>query len=246
MKQIAQSSLDMVSNLNCESSEELISKFECFKYFPGLILIKDKNSKLLALSQNTAKLAGWNEIEKAIGLTDYDMPSKLSELAERFVEQDNRTLAIDRDCMTFNIGYSAHGWGAYLWMRTIVRNQDGKSLGVCSQGMSLANSNHLKLLQRLSFDDQKISGLQKSASYILAPEHSPLSSLTPRQESIVFFMIRGKPMKEIAYILKISTRTVESHIEAIKFRLGCYTKGQVIEKAIDSGFLYYIPRELLH
>ena len=80
--------------------------------------------------------------------------------------------------------------------------------------------------------------------YILTPEASPLP-LTHRQQECLALLIRGKTYKEIAYMLGISNRVVEDHIHAIKYKLGCYSKSQLIEKAIDSGFLFHVPETLL-
>ena len=41
-------------------------------------------------------------------------------------------------------------------------------------------------------------------------------SLTVTQQECVFLLVRGKAIKEIAYILGLSNRTVEYYIEAIK------------------------------
>ena len=116
-----------------------------------------------------------------------------------------------------------------------------------AQGIPISNSRLLNQYMNLNISDSKIKNIiniNKSAMYIINSEHSPLP-LSPQQQCCVFLLIRGKTLKEVAYILEISTRTVESHIEAIKHKLGCYNKGQIIEKAIDSGFLYYIPEALL-
>ena len=51
-------------------------------------------------------------------------------------------------------------------------------------------------------------------------------------------------MKEIAYLMSISPRTVETHIENMKYKLGCYSRSQLIEKAIDNGFLFHVPANL--
>lgn len=58
-------------------------------------------------------------------------------------------------------------------------------------------------------------------------------------------MLRGKSMKEIATILNLSVRTVESYFAIIKLKLGCSNKSQIIEKAINSGFLHYIPNSII-
>lgn len=63
-------------------------------------------------------------------------------------------------------------------------------------------------------------------------------NLTARQEDCLFFLIRGKTLKETAKELKLSPRTIESHVEAIKNKLGCKYLSEVIEKIMDSNFLH--------
>lgn len=84
----------------------------------------------------------------------------------------------------------------------------------------------------------------EQANYIIDSDHSPLS-LTNKQELCLFFLIQGKTMKEIVPLLNISIKTVEDHLDLIKIKLKCYSKSQLIEKALDSGLLYYIPSTLL-
>ena len=60
----------------------------------------------------------------------------------------------------------------------------------------------------------------------------------------MFYTLRGKTMKEIAKILNISWRTVESYIFRIKAKWNCETKKQIIEYGLLNGYLNYVPREL--
>jgi len=81
----------------------------------------------------------------------------------------------------------------------------------------------------------------KPTSYTLTDLHCPFL-LTEKQENCLFLLIRGKTIKEIAKMLKVSPRTIESHFVAIKTKLNCDYNAELIEKAIDSGFLYYVPK----
>lgn len=98
-------------------------------------------------------------------------------------------------------------------------------------------------LKKLHAVDQRIKAQLKEdlpKQYMLSPEASPLP-LTLRQQECLSLLIRGKPVKEIAYILGIADRTVEDHIMRMKYSLGCNTKSQLIELAIDKGFLFHVP-----
>jgi DNA-binding CsgD family transcriptional regulator len=88
------------------------------------------------------------------------------------------------------------------------------------------------------------SVINKPVIYLLDPEHSPLP-LSLRQQECMFLLVRGQTTKQIACILGLKSKTIDGYLETIKHRLNCYSKSQLIEKAIDSGFFYYIPKTLL-
>ena len=53
-----------------------------------------------------------------------------------------------------------------------------------------------------------------------------------------------KTAKEIAKIPTISHKTVENHIEKIKIKFLCTTKGHVIDKMISLGYINIIPESV--
>ncbi|HVV68441.1 MAG TPA: helix-turn-helix transcriptional regulator [Gammaproteobacteria bacterium] len=57
--------------------------------------------------------------------------------------------------------------------------------------------------------------------------------LTQRELEILQHIIEGRPARTIAEILVISRRTVETHIEHIKNKIGVTSKPELIEKALD-------------
>jgi DNA-binding CsgD family transcriptional regulator len=61
----------------------------------------------------------------------------------------------------------------------------------------------------------------------------PSTSLTLREQEVVYQLTRGKTAKGIAITLGISYRTVEHHISNIKRKTGCLSKGELIDQYID-------------
>ena len=51
--------------------------------------------------------------------------------------------------------------------------------------------------------------------------------------------------EEIASILDLSWRTIESYVNRIKHKWHCDNKKGVIEKAVASGYLSYVPTSML-
>lgn len=61
-------------------------------------------------------------------------------------------------------------------------------------------------------------------------------TLTPHQRDVLQLVIEGCTMKEIATLLGISTRTVESHKSEMMEGLGVETTAELIQYAIKLGF----------
>lgn len=59
--------------------------------------------------------------------------------------------------------------------------------------------------------------------------------MTKREGEVMFYLSKGKSVKEVAIQLCISSRTVETYIENVKLKLCCNTRS----KAIDLFFNYY-------
>lgn len=60
--------------------------------------------------------------------------------------------------------------------------------------------------------------------------------LTPRQEEVLYWLLKGKTAKEIAFKLNLSPRTIEYHLTSIKIKMNASSLPDLIEKA-SSNFL---------
>lgn len=70
-------------------------------------------------------------------------------------------------------------------------------------------------------------------------QHQPLtgkdSRTTPRETEIIRFLAAGKTNKEIAVLLQITVRTVESHRAKIMLKLGIHSLAELIHYATRHG-----------
>lgn len=60
--------------------------------------------------------------------------------------------------------------------------------------------------------------------------------LSHKETLCLYYTIHGKTAKEIAKKLLVSYRTVEVHLSHIKEKLGCHSKSELIDKALNKGF----------
>ena len=70
-----------------------------------------------------------------------------------------------------------------------------------------------------------------------AADQSPLDVLTPRQREILKLVTEGLTTKEIAYQLKLSVKTVETHRTQIMERLDIHDVPGLVRYAIRSGLI---------
>jgi DNA-binding NarL/FixJ family response regulator len=70
---------------------------------------------------------------------------------------------------------------------------------------------------------------------------SPLDHLTPRQREILQLIAEGKSTKEIAFMLKVSAKTVETHRALLMDRLGIHDVPGLVRYAIRIGLVQAEP-----
>jgi DNA-binding NarL/FixJ family response regulator len=71
---------------------------------------------------------------------------------------------------------------------------------------------------------------------------SSIDALTPRQREILQLIAEGKSTKEIAFILQVSVKTVETHRAAVMDRLGIYDVAGLVLYAVRHNLVSTEPR----
>lgn len=216
---------------------------DCLTGLPGLHILKSTLSLYLGITNDFAKLLGWKSAEECIGKKDYDIPCKAVEFADEFIKMDKKVIVTEQKMLALDVQPYASGWKLVLVERNPIKIQN--EVGLFNHCIDVSTSSLFSHYVKLHQSDiKKFGAPQKPTSYTLTAKHSPLALLTAKQEQCLFFLVRGKSIKEVAKILNLSPRTVECHLDAIKNKLKCQTKSDVIDIAINTDFLYYIPEEL--
>lgn len=82
----------------------------------------------------------------------------------------------------------------------------------------------------------KLVGLHSVANmarYNYVSNTHRFGKLSGRERECIYYLTRGMTYKEIAKVLKISSRTVEIHIEHIKNKLGCRSRSDIVSMVLE-------------
>ena len=222
-----------------------IGYVDLLEHLPGAVGIKNKDSRYVAINETAARLVGYKKQSDILGLTDGELDCPVAALHESFRIQDQAVIN-GADQVNLDIAKYADG-DIHLFLSTKKKFLDNEQ-----QAFVLFTMTELPILaiSRIftELNNKSADTSQLIASYAikdLEAEETVGYSLTARQSECLFYLLRGKTMKEIAFLLKLSQRTVEEHINNLKKIFNCYSKSQLIEAAYQSGFSTIIPNSLL-
>lgn len=215
---------------------------------PFFIGAKDTTSRFLIVGNCFAKAAGMRSGDSLKGRYDVDVKCELKQIAPLFTTEDTLVTGKRVSLTILTYGFYAHNKPILIYGKKYpITDKNGVTVlgcGFCFQDMTTSQLINLVPLLSMRKTVYGNCRLGNQFSCIIA-ESIPEYDLSRRQIECLFHLLRGQSANDIAITLNISKRTVETHIDTIKFKLGCDTKSQLIDKAVSTGLLNYIPNSLL-
>jgi DNA-binding CsgD family transcriptional regulator len=198
----------------CFDKKPLVQMENLLRSLPCAVFSKDIAGFCLTANKYQAEMAGLLNEKEMIGKSDNDMPwcavADTIRKADAYVITENKTIVLEEH------GTMAHGKKeAFLVTKSPFKDQDGNLIGIVGTAVNVTQQR--KTL--LSFDH--------TTSFMRMNQESSKIYLSKKEIECVNWMIKGKSASEIAMILAISTRTVESHMNNIKIKLNCYKQFQL-------------------
>lgn len=211
---------------------------------PSLICVQDIHSKVLYSNSHTAGLFGYPDASSLHGMGPYDMRCPAVESANKFLEQDKYVRQNNEAITILDVHvYSDDNLRILVTKKTPYYVGDKLSGTIC-QCTEIDNNHILRITKTLIQSDKAFHSNQGDRSYTIGSTLKE-TSLSKRESDCVFFLIRGKTMKEIAKCLDLSPRTVEAYIVNIKLKWGCTNQKEVIACAISNGYLNFVPDNMI-
>lgn len=217
---------------------------EVIAQLPGMMTVVDRESKCIAINNDTAQLYGFKDAAAAIGKCAHDMNCSAIDCAVEFIKQDQTILETEKELVLFGVYTYAADVRKILISKKKPFYVNNKLYGVVHYNMEIES----KTLQRLTAsliesDRNHHRKTTNDRSYTI--NNYTHSKLTSREEDCLSYIVRGKTSVQIANFLCISRRTVETHIDNIKDKFSCTKKSDLIEIGILNGYLNLIPPALL-
>lgn len=231
----------MLGTMNSESLY-----FDILKQFPGLIVVMDTDSKFIYSNHYTANMFGYSTTDAMQGIDAFQMRCPASESAAEFISQDKIVIHEGKELSILDIHTYANNQPKILLTKKKPLIQDGEVRGVICYCTELQSNALTQVCAAITQADKKyyVSNKSVERSYLVG-ETKTECLLTQREREVVFYMLRGQTVKQIAKSMNISPRTVETYKENIKLKWTCTLTSEIIDKAISSGYLTYLPNDLL-
>ena len=212
---------------------------------PGFLAVVNLDCKCIAINQSAAHAFGYSSILGTLGITPKEMRCKAVESADAFIEQNEQILQHENALTLIDIHTYAKDEKKFLLTNKKPFYLQEKLAGVIGHATELTSAKLQQICERLIETDKYFYPTSsKNRSYQI--NNYSHTSLTSREQDCMSYLVRGKTMKQIAQLMHISPRTVESHLTHIKEKLNCKTKSDLIEVGILQGYLNLIPRSLFN
>lgn len=192
-----------------------------FYHLPCHVYWKDKKGVYLGSNDYPAMVAGVkSKGSDFIGLTDLDICIKphatIFRMNDKTVLEELKPLILLEEVKFLQgVEYTV------LSHKYPVFNQQGKPAGVLGLSFILSKENALP-----NFNSEV-----PLLNFHHTSKHN-LDHLTPRQLDCLYLLVMGKTAKQISQTLKLSVRTVEHHLTAIKKKYACPSRSDLITKAL--------------
>jgi DNA-binding CsgD family transcriptional regulator len=212
---------------------------------PHACAMKDKDSIYVYSNASYARLVGFKHAEDFLGRTDFDVPSGQANCAPLFRAQDQDVIHKPHVMKVLDVHPEAEGkWHALFTTKTVFFDPNGEIGGIFFQLQDITSQAMLQFSFILgkSTPHHGENTFLNQFSYMFGAPNT--LALTPRQEQILFFLMRRHSVKKIALALGVSLRTLYSDLEHLKIKFNASTINELVDKSITQGCVNVIPNGL--
>ncbi len=181
--------------------------------------IKDNKGIYQQCNSSQLKLYGMKKVNDLLGLTDFDLCFKQHE-ASKLRQNDNQTLISKTKCLFIEEGTCIDGKIVQgISIKIPYLSASKKIIGITGVSFIMEPQKDI-FIDSIAFEKNKKNAL-----------------LTRIQADCLYYLTKGMTYKQIGETMGLSWRTVSHYIDAIKFKLHCEKKSDLIQKALALDFI---------
>lgn len=203
----------------------------------GWVSVQDLEHKHLFGTLELASLYGFDSVNEFIGTSFQDARDEIARLSTLWDKQNQEVITQQKMLSYVGlIGNLDNDPQVVICTKTPIKNNSDELLGVYAKCTQLTPN--IALQTAMTDLENQISSAHKMQPFIMQSNYPGLSK---RQSQCLYFLLLGKQSKQIATYLNITHRTVDTYIEAIKTKMNCYSRSEIISKAHELGLFEIIP-----
>jgi DNA-binding CsgD family transcriptional regulator len=117
----------------------------------------------------------------------------------------------------------------YLSCKSPLYSQSGKIIGIFGVSFPFNNKSFN------NFPEDALEAIKLFQSTLHKSNFTIQKNVTlsNRQKECLHYLARGMTIKEIARALNLSPKTIENYLGALKIKLDCFTRAELVEKAFE-------------
>ncbi|MDX1901289.1 MAG: LuxR C-terminal-related transcriptional regulator [Gammaproteobacteria bacterium] len=192
-----------------------ILKHESFQELPFHFYWKDHDVRFLGANNAQLRTCGFACHSQIIGLRHFDILAP--ESAKVLDKNDKDILSRELPQLFIEKGSFRNGQvtNTYVSYKMPLLSSQGKKIGII--GISFSIENNEAKLSELPANNQMNHKTQ----------------LTARQLDVLYYLVKGLTIKQIARTMTLSAKTVEHYLEIIREKLNCLNRAELITKAFQ-------------
>ncbi|MBU0744420.1 MAG: LuxR C-terminal-related transcriptional regulator [Gammaproteobacteria bacterium] len=192
---------------------------------------KDLNSAFLGCSDFLGEESGLTP-SNLIGLTDRDLI--WGSRADQYRKDEEMVLNSRSTRFIYEPLKTVEGEVSLITFKTPLISSSGLIEGIFAVAFALEKNSLLEVTKLINYlgiltPDKMLSHLS---------DQTITKHLSKREQECLFYLTQGKGIKEIAKLLTLSPRTIETHIDNIKSKLHCHSRSSLISKVMDPRYSY--------
>jgi len=226
-----------------QDSHDFIDNIDSiFRYMPGAICWKDRDSVFLGCNDLVARLAGLSSTADIVGKTDQDMIWGKGGYAEALRINDQQVLGGIAKLSIGRFTFADGSRRTMLVKKFPLIKPCGSIIGTACTLNEIPIANLQNILSAIENHGFKITNNRtlKEINQHYIDEAYQQMTLSAKERQVLYYLVRGGSAKIIAYKMCLSPRTIEDYINNLKYKFNCRTKADVIRNVFESGIIQEI------